>query len=127
MSTYPPERPEADEPNQSGAEPPKATADDVQANKWAAVLAYILFFLPLLAAKNSRFAMYHANQGLLLLLAAIAANIVLGLIPLLGLLLVPLANLGVLVLTIIGILNAASGFLKPLPVIGSLFTLIKAP
>ncbi|TVY10214.1 hypothetical protein [Paenibacillus cremeus] len=93
---------------------------DVQANKWYAVLAYILFFIPLLAARGSRFATFHANQGLVLLLTAIACNVVLGFIPLLGLLLIPLANLGVLVLTIMGILNAVNGFMKPLPLIGSI-------
>ncbi|UUZ87296.1 hypothetical protein LJK88_02750 [Paenibacillus sp. P26] len=99
-------------PPATGGQTPKASPDDVQANKWIAAIAYILFFLPL-AAKDSRFAMYHANQGLLLLLTVIASNIVLGLIPFLGLFLVPIANLGLLVLTIIGILNAASGFMKP--------------
>ncbi|MCZ8523897.1 MULTISPECIES: hypothetical protein [Paenibacillus] len=101
--------------------PPKP--DDVQANKWIAAAAYLLFFLPLLAAKESRYAMYHANQGLILLLTAIAANIVLGLIPLLGLLLLPIANLALLVLILIGILNAVNGLMKPLPLIGNLILL----
>ncbi|WP_426450977.1 hypothetical protein ACP26L_02670 [Paenibacillus sp. S-38] len=100
--------------------------DDVQANKWIAAAAYLLFFLPLLAAKDSRYAMYHANQGLILLLTAIGANLVLGLIPLLGLLLVPLANLALLVLMLIGILNAVNGLTKPLPLIGS-WTLLRLP
>lgn len=97
---------------------------DAEKNKLVAAVAYLLFFIPLLAAKDSRFAMYHANQGLVLLLTAIAANVVLGLIPFLGLFLVPLANLGLLVLTIIGILNALNGYTKPLPLIGG-FTLLK--
>ncbi|CAG7649928.1 hypothetical protein ACFQI7_28540 [Paenibacillus allorhizosphaerae] len=114
MSTFPPEQ------------PGPVSQEDVQANKWIAAAAYILFFLPLLAAKESRFAMYHGNQGLVLLLTSIAANIVFSLIPLLGLLLVPLANLALLVLAILGILNAVNGTMKPLPLIGSI-SIIKVP
>ena len=47
------------------------TADpqDVQANKVMAILAYfgLLVFVPLFAAKESRFARFHTNQGLILL------------------------------------------------------------
>lgn len=43
------------------------TADpqDVQANKVMAILAYfgLLVFVPLFAAKESRFARFHTNQG----------------------------------------------------------------
>ncbi|TDF97283.1 hypothetical protein E1757_15300 [Paenibacillus piri] len=104
------------------------TADpaDVNANKWIGVLAYIIFFIPLLAAKDSRFAMYHANQGLVLLILSIACNIVLGMIPVIGWILLPLANLATLVLAIIGIIQAANGQIKPLPIIGSI-TIIKTP
>jgi uncharacterized membrane protein len=100
--------------------------NDAKNNKTIAILSYILFFLPLLGAKDSQFAMYHANQGLVLLLASIAANIVLGLIPFLGLLLVPLAYLATLALAIMGIMKAANGEMKPLPLIGGI-TIIKAP
>lgn len=103
-------------------------ADPVDAaeNKVIGILAYIIFFLPLLVAKQSRFAMYHANQGLLVLLLGIACNIVLGFIPIIGWILLPLANLGTLALTIIGIIQAANGQMKPLPLIGG-YTLIKTP
>jgi uncharacterized membrane protein len=99
---------------------------DVNTNKWIAVLAYILFFLPLLTAKDSRFAMYHANQGLVLLILSIACNIVLGVIPIIGWILLPLANLATLVFAILGIVAAANGQLKPLPLIGGI-TIIKTP
>ncbi|MCR8636383.1 hypothetical protein NV381_34930 [Paenibacillus sp. N5-1-1-5] len=117
--------PENNSPGQSNS---TLTADpaDVNANKWIGVLAYILFFLPLLAAKESRFAMYHANQGLVLLILGIACNIVLGLIPVIGWILLPLANLATLVLAILGIIQAANGQLKPLPLIGGI-TIIKTP
>jgi uncharacterized membrane protein len=97
---------------------------DVQANKVMAILAYIIFFIPLLAAKDSPFAKYHANQGLVLFLIAVGANIVLGIIPIIGWVLLPLANIAVFVLAIIGIINAANGHKKPLPLIGGI-TLLK--
>ncbi|WP_425464844.1 DUF4870 domain-containing protein [Paenibacillus piri] len=117
-----------DQQNSAGSSGPNLTADpaDVNANKWIGVLAYIIFFIPLLAAKDSRFAMYHANQGLVLLILSIACNIVLGMIPVIGWILLPLANLATLVLAIIGIIQAANGQIKPLPIIGSI-TIIKTP
>ncbi|MGI6365430.1 MAG: hypothetical protein ACOX2G_06765 [Bacillota bacterium] len=85
------------------------------------ILAYIIFFIPLLAARDSKFAMYHANQGLVLFLAGIVVSILGSIIPLLGwFLILPLGMLAVTVLAIIGIINAAKGLLKPLPVIGGI-------
>ncbi|MBW5447198.1 hypothetical protein GE107_14165 [Cohnella sp. CFH 77786] len=97
---------------------------DVQTNKGMAIVAYILFFVPLIAAPNSPFAKYHANQGLTLFLTCLAFNIVLGFIPILGWLLLPFANLACLLLAVIGIVSAAHGGAKPLPVIGK-YTLMK--
>ena len=47
--------------------------EDINQNKVMAVLAYIgiLVLVPLLAAPNSKYARYHANQGLLLFIAEI--------------------------------------------------------
>lgn len=100
-------------------------AQDIQQNKAVAVIGYILFFVPLLAARESKFAMYHANQALTLFLTALACNIVFGMIPIIGwFLLLPLGNIAILVLAVLGILNAANGSCKPLPVIGK-YTFIK--
>ncbi|MEK3911623.1 DUF4870 domain-containing protein [Paenibacillus sp. FSL H7-0331] len=115
----------SEDPNRSSEQLPVDPADAAE-NKVIGIVAYIIFFLPLIVAKQSRFAMYHANQGLLLLLVCIACNLVLGAIPFLNLILVPIANLGALVLTILGIINAANGQIKPLPLIGK-YTLIKTP
>lgn len=102
-----------------------AANNDVEQNKIYAVLAYLIFFLPLIAAKESRFAMYHANQGLLLLILAVAVNIVGSVIPILGwLIILPLGNLFVFVLAILGIINAAQGKQKELPLIGK-YVLLK--
>ena len=99
---------------------------DVQNNKIWAVLSYvgILFILPLLVnGGQSRYAKYHANQGFILFLADIVAGIVgaiLGKIPVLGGILSALISLATLALMIIGILNAANGKAKQLPLIGNL-------
>lgn len=102
----------------------KPDPQDVETNKIIAMLAYLIFFLPLIAAKDSKFAMYHANQGLLLFLAGIAVSI-LGMIPFIGgFLIFPLGSLAVFVLAVLGIIGAYKGEMKPLPVIGK-YELIK--
>lgn len=98
---------------------------DAQQNKVMAMLAYVLFFIPLLAAPKSSFAKYHANQGLILLILAIAVNVIGGVVPFLGwFLILPIGSIAVLVFFVMGIINASNGVTKPLPVIGG-FTLIK--
>jgi uncharacterized membrane protein len=116
-----------------------ADAADVEQNKIFGILSYLpplLFLVGLFAARQSKFAMYHCNQGLVLTLAAIAvgiANMILGMIlvfiPFLGWFLMTVLNLGIfvgiLVLVVMGIINAANGVCKPLPLIGNRFTLVK--
>lgn len=96
-------------------------ASDVEKNKVMGILAYIgiLFLVPLLAAKESRFAMYHANQGLVLFLAGIAVGAIAA-VPLLGWLIAIVASPVLLVFAILGIINAANGKMKPLPLIGGI-------
>lgn len=93
---------------------------DIEKNKAMGILAYILFFIPLLAAKDSKFAMYHANQGLALFVSAVAAQVFSHLIPFIGWLLGGLCSLGVLALMVVGIISASKGEMKPLPLIGGL-------
>ncbi len=91
-----------------------------------AIIAYIIFFVPLLAGNRSQFVTYHTNQGTVLFIFAIALQFVLTFllfVPLLGLLL-QIARLLPLVLMIIGIMNASKGQMVPLPIIGG-FTIIK--
>jgi predicted membrane protein len=99
--------------------------NDVQSNKVMAILAYfgILFLIPLLAAKESPFARYHTNQGIVLFLFMFVCGI-LGVIPKFGWVISSVGYLAGFVFFIIGVINAAGGKMKPLPLIGN-FTLIK--
>ena len=95
---------------------------DIEDNRVMAILAYIwiLFLVPLLAAKQSRYARFHAYQGVTLFITWIAVQVVGWILPynLSGL--ATIASLGLLVLAVIGIVNAYNGKAKPLPLIGKL-------
>ncbi|MEE0991517.1 MAG: zinc ribbon domain-containing protein [Bacteroidales bacterium] len=110
---------------------------DVQANKGYAVLSYlgILFLIPYFTRKNSEYAQYHAKQGMSLFIASAACSVVsfvldsvFGMMSgFLGVFLVGIVgflqtcvSVGVLVLAIIGIVNAVQGKMNPLPLIGKL-------
>jgi len=108
---------------------PQGNKSDAEKNNAIAIVGYIipiLFFVPLITdAKNSPFAKFHSNQQLILLLAAIAVNIVGGVVPFIGwFLILPLGSIALIVLAIMGIINAAKGEMKKLPVIGG-FSIIK--
>ena len=110
--------------------------NDINQNKIMAILAYfgILVVIPILAAKESKFARFHANQGLVLFIASVAYWIMLEIIKSIivsistGLLLITtilgLTYLVFMVLGIMGIVNAATGKAKELPIIGK-FSLLK--
>ena len=65
-------------------------AQDIEKNKVMALLAYIIFLIPLLAAKDSKFARFHTNQGLVLFLGGIIASVV-AVIPVIGWIIAPIA------------------------------------
>lgn len=100
---------------------------DIADNKAMAILAYFIFFLPLLASPNSRFAKFHANQGLLVLIMYVAVGIASGILVFIPFvwMLSSLIYLGAVVIHILGIVNAAKGEFKGLPLIGGI-TLIKS-
>jgi uncharacterized membrane protein len=97
---------------------------DIEKNKTMAGLAYLIFFLPLIVCPDSKYGKFHANQGLLLFIAAVAGNIVLGIIPIIGWILMPIYGLGILVFAIMGLINGLGGKAKRLPIIGK-FNIIK--
>lgn len=111
-------------PSQAPVPPVSGGADN---DKVMAILAYIIFFIPLLAVKNrSAFLNYHCNQGLGLFIVALAGSIVLGMILPYGLYMISnLWSLLMLVLMIIGIINVTKHETKPLPIIGNWFHLVK--
>ena len=104
----------------------------IEQNRVMAILAYIswLVLIPLIAAKDSKFARFHCNQGLVLAIAEIIAVVVLGLLgglPLIGWIfrvLESLLGLVCFIFAVLGIVNAAGGKAKELPIVGS-FKLLK--
>ncbi len=108
-------------PDSTGAFNP----NDISNNKVMAILAYfgILVLVPLFAAKESPFARFHANQGLVLFVASIICFIIAAVLSsisswlgLIGTILYIVIG----VLAIIGIINAATGKAKQLPLIGGI-------
>lgn len=100
------------------------SSEDIEKNKTMAGLSYLLFFLPLIACPDSRYAKFHANQALILLIAGVAGNVVLAVIPVIGWMLMPILSLAILALGIIGLINGFGGKAKQLPLIGR-FTILK--
>jgi len=96
-------------------------AADVEKHRAHAVVAYlwILFLVPLLGAKDSAFARFHAYQGVTLFLAWVIVGIVERLLPYSLSGLAWLFSLGLFVLMAIGIRNAIQGRGRPLPLIGT--------
>jgi uncharacterized membrane protein len=122
-------------PAQPAAEAATPAANDaIGDGKLYAILGYILpflFFLPMVidSLKGNAFARFHANQQLILLILWIGVQFVLGnvLYMVLGMgayALMPILNLAILVLAIMGIVHAAQGQMKELPVVGK-FKLLK--
>ncbi len=107
------------ETTQPGApQTPKSSSGD---KNTIAILSYlgILFLIPMLAAKKSDFAQYHAKQGLILFIAEIATMLI-AWIPFIGWLIGFIAWIIWFILSITGIINVVNGKKKPLPVIGGL-------
>ena len=100
--------------------------NDIEQNKIMAVLAYIswLVLIPIFAAKDSKFARFHVNQGIVLAIAETICWIILGILkklPLIGwifALVDGLFSLVCVIFAIIGIVNAVNGRAKELPIVG---------
>lgn len=97
---------------------------DIEKNKTMAGLAYLIFFLPLIACPDSKFAKFHANQALILWLAGIAGSIILGFIPIIGWILLPVFTIALIIFGVMGLVNGLGGKAKKLPIVGN-YTLIK--
>lgn len=79
-----------------------AAEPDIEKNKTVAALSYvwILFLIPLLGKKRSKFSQFHAKQGLILFLLSFVAWF-----PLIGWLI----GLSIIIISIIGILKCLEG------------------
>ncbi|WP_312643534.1 hypothetical protein [Hydrogenoanaerobacterium sp.] len=104
---------------------------EAEQGKVLSIFAYIslLFLIPLLAGKENKFAQYHANQGLVLFLTAVALGIVTNavafILPFLSVTISGVGSLAIFILAILGIVNVCKLEAKPLPFIGNI-TLIKS-
>lgn len=95
------------------------TKEDIDKNKGMAILAYIIFFIPLLTeAKDSPFVKFHIKQAIVLIVASILVSVIGAVIPFLGLLIAPIGSLVVFILWIMGLMHAINGEAKQVPVIG---------
>lgn len=88
---------------------------DAEDNKVAAAIGYIwvLCLVPLFLKRNSRFAQFHAKQGLMLFIAEVVGWLIFWL-PLIGWLLF----LAVIILALMGIANAMQGRYWEMPILG---------
>lgn len=103
---------------------------DIQSNKFIAALSYwgILLLVPAFLKRDSKYARYHANQGLVLFMTIIlfelacrALSVVIGVTPSLTVFIVgviSILNLFFLVLQVLGTYRALKGEMMPLPLIG---------
>ncbi|MDE6092212.1 MAG: DUF4870 domain-containing protein [Ruminococcus sp.] len=100
--------------------------NDVQQNKIAAVVPYLipfLFFLPLIMDKNSAFCKFHANQQLTWFLVILVIGIVksiIGIIPLIGWLVRCVIEIAELLVALCFMYGASKGKALRLPFVGEL-------
>lgn len=106
--------------------------EDIQKNKDLCILSYlgILFVIPLIVSRNSKFSRFHVNQGLILFLSEIVLSAATGVGRIYPFRLFPFSmfsgivsavyGLIVLYFVVVGILNAVNGKAKELPIIGKI-------
>ena len=103
-----------------------------QEDRTTAILAYITLIGYIVAIvmhgnNKTKIGSYHLKQATGLLLFGVAcwiAIMILAFLPFIGMIafvISPILWIGILVLVILGVINAANGQMKPLPVLGSLF------
>ncbi len=111
---------------------PDTTAEydpaDIEKNKVISIFAYLswLVIIPLIAGKDSKFARFHCNQGIVLAIAEIVCYVAIGIlsnIPFVGFIFSiagSILGLVSLVFAILGIINVVNGKAKELPLIGNI-------
>jgi uncharacterized membrane protein len=118
MDTTPPPMP----PSDSATPPPVVSTTE---DKTVAILSYITLFGFIAAVvihsnKKTQLGAFHLRQTLGFFITGFAA-IILVVIPILGLLLLPLFGLAMFVLWLLGLLSAVKGEMKPMPFVGPLY------
>lgn len=96
--------------------------EDVQKNRAMGILAYIslLVLAPIFGAKESAFARFHANQGLVLFIVEVICSILSGIFGgILGFI-VWAVQVVCFVFSIMGIVSASKGQCRILPIIGGI-------
>ena len=86
-----------------------------------ALLAYIgpLVIISYALGKDDPFVKFHTKQGLVVFSIEVLAWIIMGIIPYIWILW-KIVHLGVIILSIIGVVNAVQGKVKELPLVGHL-------
>ncbi|MBR6020056.1 MAG: zinc-ribbon domain-containing protein [Lachnospiraceae bacterium] len=94
--------------------------NDIQQNKTMAFLSYfwLLFLVPIFAAPQSKFARFHANQGIVLAIAITVASIMSSILPWFIAWIFWFVDIAWLIYVIIGVKNVNDGKAKDLPIIG---------
>ena len=102
---------------QAAPKPQSAMGDDkdIQENKVIAALSYlgILVLIPLLAKRDSKFAQFHAKQGLIMLIIFVVGWIIFW-IPVIGWLI----WIAAVIADIAGLIQALSGKYWEIPIVG---------
>jgi len=104
----------------------KFDSKDIEKNKAIAAIGYlcILFLVPLLAAKNSPYAQFHAKQGMVLFVGWVIVWVI-GLIPILGWIIGFFGTILLAVLSLIGLIKALQGEAWEIPMAADLAKKLK--
>lgn len=98
-------------------EPERVETHEYHKNTGMAVVAYLLFFVPLLTdAKDDPFVKFHVKQGFVVFLASVLVSVLSFIPPVM--LFSWILHIGILILAILGIINALNHKEEPLPLIG---------
>ncbi len=91
---------------------------DVEENKVIAALSYIwiLFIIPLIVKKDSRFCVEHAKQGLVLFIAELIVLII-RIIPVLGWIVAYVLGVVLTIVSLIGLIYALQGKFWKIPIV----------
>lgn len=105
---------------------PRVVENNIDNNVLMGVLAYlsILVIIPFMMAKDEPFVRFHIKQGLVLLTLQVITFILSWFLALMYFfalfigIIIPLVNLGILVLAIVGIVHVIKNEQKELPIVG---------